>query len=78
MKIEKNFAILIILVLLTVVSVLFAHYIKADTFYSILLGGIKFILIAFFFMEVRHAHILWRLTITTIVGIFILLYTIWG
>jgi hypothetical protein len=59
---NRNLVVLILLILLTVLSARVALYpgLKIILFGT---AGIKFLLVAFQFMDIRHAHIFWKLAI---------------
>ena len=59
----SNFNILVLLVVLTLVTVMVTRFLDAGAWGSILIMGIalaKYLLVAFYFMELRKAHRLWK------------------
>lgn len=59
----SNFNILVLLVALTLVTVMVTRFLDAGAWGSILIMGIalaKYLLVAFYFMELRKAHRLWK------------------
>lgn len=65
----KLLHILIIFILITFTSLGLA-YIKASFFIITLLFILKFILVAFYFMEIKAAHAFWKIAILIFVAIF--------
>jgi hypothetical protein len=65
---NRNLFVLILLILLTVLSARLAVY---PVLKILLFGtsGIKFLLVAFQFMDLRHSHIFWKLAIILMVVI---------
>lgn len=59
----SNFNILVLLVAFTLVTVMVTRFLDAGAWGSILIMGIalaKYLLVAFYFMELRKAHRLWK------------------
>jgi len=73
---KKDIYTLIFLILLTLVSALFAEKsgsIKYMYLTVLLLSAIKFLLVAFQFMELKKAHIFWKILLISYLSIFILI-----
>ena len=67
----------LILLILMVLMSLFAYYFKINPYFwhiILLFSGLKFWLVAFWFMEMRKAHILWKLILLIYV---VFLATLW-
>ncbi len=65
-----------ILILLTLVSALFATKFESVKYISLgilLLSAIKFLLVAFQFMELKKAHVFWKILLIGYLSIFILI-----
>ncbi|MBK8886002.1 MAG: cytochrome C oxidase subunit IV family protein [Saprospiraceae bacterium] len=69
---NRNLIVLIVLLLLTAISVILPIYF-AESKFSILLGAVKFLLIAYFFMEMGEANLIWRIGILSFILGFCLL-----
>ena len=70
---KKDIYTLIALVLLTITTALFSHTkgLKLIGFIILALSGIKFLLVAFQFMELKKAHKLWKILLVGLLVIFI-------
>ena len=70
---RKDILTLLFLVVLTIITGLFSKFyseLKMVNFVIIILSGIKFLLIAFQFMELKKAHIFWKVILTSYLVLF--------
>jgi len=65
----NNFHILIALIILTIVTAYFS--LKNVIFIILLLAFIKFILVTFYFMELKKAHSFWKVSIVLFLSLFL-------
>jgi len=73
---KKDIYTLIFLILLTVVSAVFAEKSASVKYISLavlLLSATKFLLVAFQFMELKKAHIFWKILLISYLSIFLLI-----
>ncbi len=70
---KKDIYTLVALVLLTVSTALFSHFesLKRIAFIILVLSGIKFLLVAFQFMELKKAHVIWKILLVGLLVVFI-------
>ncbi len=70
---QKSFLyVLLVLILLTVLSAIVSNSEIAKTMEIIMvLSAFKFLIVAFYFMELRHAHVLWKALLIGCLTIFI-------
>ena len=77
MGMSRSLILLIILLFLTSVSAVIANSkIVYGVDYIILLAGVKFLLVGFYYMELKDAHIAWRIIFTTFICMFCLILLI--
>ncbi|HLV38245.1 cytochrome C oxidase subunit IV family protein [Xanthomarina sp.] len=77
MKKKAFLTVLIILVILTVLSAFVSNSgIANSTQYIMLLSALKFLAVAFYFMELRHANAFWKVLLIGCLTIFISLVLI--
>jgi len=57
---------LLILIILTIITALVSNFIdlKIGVFFILILSVIKFTFVSFQFMELKKAHIFWKITLT--------------
>ncbi|WP_417238260.1 cytochrome C oxidase subunit IV family protein [Bizionia sp.] len=61
MKQKSFFYVLVVLLILTVISAVISNLELGNTTEIIMiLAAIKFLIVAFYFMELREAHVLWK------------------
>ena len=65
----NNFHILIALIILTIITAYFS--LKNVIFIILLLAFIKFILVTFYFMELKKAHSFWKVSIVLFLSLFL-------
>ena len=73
---KKDIYTLFFLILLTLVSAVFAEKSASLKYISLtvlVLSAIKFLLVAFQFMELKKAHILWKILLICYLSIFFLI-----
>jgi len=63
MEKRKNSSVLILLVLLTISTAYFSVHFEKIAYVILLLSGIKFLLVAFQFMELKKSHLFWKILI---------------
>ncbi len=65
---------LVILIILTITTALVSNFIdlKIGVYFILLLAVLKFIYVAFQFMEIKKAHVFWKVSLT----IYLLLFSI--
>ena len=72
MKKHVFLMVLIILLILTVISALVSYsQLLHGTKYIMLLSALKFLAVAFYFMELRHAHSVWKALIICCLTLFV-------
>lgn len=62
-----------LLMLLVITSTFYAYFFKSNQYFwelVLLLSGLKFILVGFFFMELKKAHIFWKISIVIYIFLF--------
>ncbi|PHR72536.1 MAG: hypothetical protein COA67_04630 [Lutibacter sp.] len=70
---RKDILTLVILIVLTIVTGLFSKFyseLKMVNSVILFLSGIKFLLVAFQFMELKKAHIFWKIILTSYLVLF--------
>jgi len=76
---KKNMYTLGLLIILTIITAFFSNHFgdfKYIIFTILLLSSIKFLLVVFNFMELRHAHPFWKFSIITYLILFVGIITI--
>jgi hypothetical protein len=68
---RKNTITLVVLVLLTISTSFFSVHYKNMVFLILLLSGIKFVLVAFQFMELKKAHPFWKVLLLLFIVLFV-------
>jgi hypothetical protein len=70
---QKSFLfVLLLLIVLTIVSAIVSNsQLESATEIIMLLATFKFLLVAFYFMELRHANIFWKALLISCLTIFI-------
>jgi hypothetical protein len=70
---QKSFLfVLLLLIVLTIVSAIVSNsQLESATEIIMLLAAFKFLLVAFYFMELRHANIFWKALLISCLTIFI-------
>lgn len=72
---KSNLIVLIVLLILTAISAAVANSGIANAArYIILLAGLKFLLVGFYFMELKEANIAWRILFSAFIGLFCVLF----
>ena len=72
MKKKSFLYVLLVLILLTILSAIVSNSEIAKTMEIIMvLSAFKFLIVAFYFMELRHAHVFWKALLIGCLTIFI-------
>lgn len=70
---RKDILTLVILILLTIITGLFSQFyseLKMVSSVILVLSGIKFLLVAFQFMELKKANVFWKILLTSYLILF--------
>ena len=75
---QKSFLyVLLLLIILTIISAVFSNFqLKNATQIIMILAALKFLAVAFYFMELRHANAFWKTLLIGCLTIFISLILI--
>jgi hypothetical protein len=76
---KKDIYTLVTLIVFTIITALFAttyHAIKYVTFIILALSIVKFLLVAFQFMELKKAHVFWKIILVTYLSLFLIIVMI--
>ena len=71
---KRSFIVFIALLILVALSAVASNTMgdQAKTI-ILLLTGVKFILISFYFMDLREAHVFWKIAVSVFLGLFLLI-----
>jgi hypothetical protein len=76
---KKDIITLFVLIGLTILTALFStqfNEIKYVSLIILLLSAVKFLLVAFQFMELKKAHVFWKVILVAYLSIFLIIMTI--
>ncbi len=69
---NKNLVVLLLLLILTISNFLLSSH-AAIRFLILILFGIKFLLVAFQFMELNKAHTIWKVAIISLISLVLII-----